>query len=168
MHEQTETVQGRDKQWYNVYGGTRFPIPLLFGFEQRRYPTPGMAENRAQWRSQMGEGHYPMQPPRYGFQGAAPPFGFQKMSGFQPVGRMQDILRELDEQRKGENIVMQAIRKGERDTPGNYILEGTPFAPLPDEKQWYVDPDIFRQTMDRMFRQLDKRLEEPPQKQMVL
>lgn len=134
MHEQSETVQGRDKQWYNVYGGTQYPLPLLFGFEQRHYPTQEAAVNRAQWRSQMGENQYPTQAPAYGFRTASNPdlqskalqtvlailqdprnswIGMGAIRGMGPVGRgMTKLLREND--LGGFNLPTSTMRK----TPG--------------------------------------------------
>ena len=72
MHEQSETIQGRDNRYYNVYGqGTGasqpMPLPKVFGFEQPSYITESEARNKAAWRSQLGEGHYATSSPQYGF-----------------------------------------------------------------------------------------------------
>lgn len=88
MHEQSETIQGRDKQWYNVYGGTPYPLPLQFGFEQRSYPTAEMAINRAQWRSQLGE-QPSTTPPSYGFTNT-----YQPSPQGQAFGTLIDILND--------------------------------------------------------------------------
>lgn len=71
-HEQSETIRGRDNNWYNVYGrGTGatqpMPLPRLFSFEQPSYSTAEEAANKAAWRSHMGEGQYATTPPVYGF-----------------------------------------------------------------------------------------------------
>ena len=77
-HEQSETIQGRDNNWYNVYGrGTGatqpMPLPRLFSFEQPSYSTAEEAANKAAWRSHMGEGQYATTPPIYGFTPQARP-----------------------------------------------------------------------------------------------
>ena len=67
MHEQSETVT-RPSGSVNVYGGTQFPLPKVFGFEKNYYPSQSEAVNAAQWRSRMGGGPEEYQDaPSYGF-----------------------------------------------------------------------------------------------------
>jgi hypothetical protein len=69
MHEQSETIKGRDGRWYNVYGAGApqpMPLPKVFGFEESNYATPEEAVNKAAWRSTMGHGQYPTEAPSYG------------------------------------------------------------------------------------------------------
>lgn len=90
MHEQSNTIQGRDGRWYNVYGTGDQPMPLprIFGFEQPSYPTESMASNRAAWRSHMGDGQYPTTAPTYGFTNSYTP-----SPQAQAVGAVIDALR---------------------------------------------------------------------------
>jgi len=65
-HENSDTIL-RDSGYYNVYGGTQYPLNPQFGFERSRYPDESQAVNAAQWRSQIGGGPEGGASPQYGF-----------------------------------------------------------------------------------------------------
>ena len=69
MHEQSETVE-RKSGAYNVYGGTQFPLPKTFGFEQKQYNSVVDAVKAAKRRSQLGGAHEipSSSAPQYGIQ----------------------------------------------------------------------------------------------------
>jgi hypothetical protein len=88
MHEQSETIKGRDGRWYNVYGAGApqpMPLPKVFGFEQPSYSTPEEAVNKAAWRSTMGHGQYPTEAPSYGI-----------TNKYQPSPQTQALSRVID------------------------------------------------------------------------
>ena len=94
MHEQSNTIQGRDGRWYNVYGeetGATQPLPLpkVFNFERPSYSSPEEAANTAAWRSRMGEGQYPQTPPRYGFTNS-----YQASPQAQALGKVIEVLQD--------------------------------------------------------------------------
>lgn len=94
MHEQSNTIQGRDGRWYNVYGeetGATQPLPLpkVFAFERPSYSTPEEAVNIAAWRSRMGEGQYPSTPPGYGFTNS-----YQASPQAQALGKVLETLQD--------------------------------------------------------------------------
>ena len=93
MREQSETVT-RPMGSVNVYGGTQFPLPKVFGFEKNYYPSQTEAVNAAQWRSRMGGGPAP------GHEGypEAPSYGFKNQPNTNPytpiVGGAVDALQD--------------------------------------------------------------------------
>lgn len=93
-HEVSDTIQGRDGRWYNVYGeetGATQPLPLpkVFAFERPSYSTPQEAANVAAWRSRMGEGQYPSTPPGYGFTNS-----YQASPQAQALGKVIEVLQD--------------------------------------------------------------------------
>ncbi len=93
MHEQSETVT-RPSGSVNVYGGTQFPLPKVFGFEKNYYPSQDEAVNAAQWRSRMGGGP---EPGHAGYP-EAPTYGFKDQPNTNPyapiVGGAVDALQD--------------------------------------------------------------------------
>ena len=93
MHEQSETVT-RPSGSVNVYGGTQFPLPKVFGFEKNYYPSQSEAVNAAQWRSRMGGGP---EPGHAGYP-EAPTYGFKDKPNTNPyapiVGGAVDALQD--------------------------------------------------------------------------
>jgi hypothetical protein len=93
-HEQSDTIQGRDQRWYNVYGTPTgapqpMPLPQIASFERPSYATSEEAVNKAQWRSQLGHGQYPEQAPQYGFSNSYQPSPQAQLFG-QIIQALQD------------------------------------------------------------------------------
>ena len=53
MHEQSETIQGRDGRWYNINGVSGEVLAPLFSFEAQHYDTMETAKAAAERRSDM-------------------------------------------------------------------------------------------------------------------
>lgn len=88
MHEQSETIE-RPRGYYNVYGGTQYPIPQEFSFEKQPYATQEEAVQSARWRSRMDAGHYSGASPAYGFSQA-----YQPSPQAEAFGRVLEALQD--------------------------------------------------------------------------